>query len=134
LRAVSKYQAAWSHKQALTLIQELLESDPTVKGSWFQFGIELQKTGELIGDVGFLYSDELEKSWIGFTLDPTYWGNGYATEAASTVLEFYSKHGVSNVWASTEPDNHSSTKVLTRLGFSLMESTLKDLIFRKTLK
>lgn len=133
LPAVSKYQSSWSAERALALIQELGESDPMVKGRWFQFGIELKETRELIGDVGFLNSDENGKSWIGFTLHPSHWGHGYATEAAKAILDFYSKNEISTFWASTEPDNHLSAKVLNRLGFTLIESTSTDLIFRKTL-
>lgn len=133
LPAVSKYQSAWTRERALNLIREMSESDPMVKGRWFQFGIESQKTHELIGDIGFLNSDENGKSWIGFTLDPEHWGNGYASEAARAVLDFYSKHEVSMVWASTEPENLSSARVLGRLGFHLIDSTPHDLIFSKNL-
>lgn len=133
LAIVSKYQSAWSSERASALIQELKESDPMAKGRWFQFGIELLETQELIGDIGFLNTDENGKSWIGFTLHPDHWGNGFATEAANAVLDFYSKREISTVWASTEPDNHLSAKVLYRLGFTLIESTPTDLVFCKRL-
>ncbi len=133
LPLVAKYQSPWSEERARTLIRGMTECGPTATGRWFQFGIELQKTSELVGDVGFLNCDEHGKSWIGFTLDPAHWGNGYATEAAAVVLNFYSRQNVKTVWAATEPDNYSSAKVLTRLGFSVSESTPTDLIFYKAL-
>jgi RimJ/RimL family protein N-acetyltransferase len=133
LPQVSKYQSPWSPERALSLILELRASHPATPGRWFQFGIELSETHELIGDVGFLYADENGKSWIGFTLDPAHWGKGFATEAARAVLDFYSKQDVSGVWASTEPENDHSARVLRRLGFTLIESTPTDLVFCKKL-
>jgi RimJ/RimL family protein N-acetyltransferase len=133
LPLVAKYQSAWSRESALNLIEELLQSTPTTKGHWFQFGIELRDKCELIGDIGFLNTDENGKSWIGFTLDPAHWGKGFATEAANAVLDFYARNKIDSVWASTEPGNELSAKVLYRLDFILFDSTPIDLVFYKKL-
>ena len=107
------------------------ESFPAATGKWFQFGIELKETGALIGDIGFLNTDEVGKSWIGFTLDSQYWRRGLATEAVGAVLAFYSTFGITTIWASTDPANTASQRVLEKLGFVLYESYAEDAIYRK---
>ncbi|MES2803215.1 MAG: GNAT family N-acetyltransferase [Bdellovibrionota bacterium] len=133
LPEVSKFQSweQYSTQKASDLISEMKTSDPSVAGKWFQFGISLKATGELIGDIGFLNTDEHQKSWIGFTLSSTHWGNGYAIEAVEAVLSYYSSLEISKIWASTDPQNHSSAKLLKKLGFSLLESKPEDHIYFK---
>lgn len=72
LPEVARFQASYSLDQANGLILEMSKSDPAGLGKWFQFAIELISEDRLIGDIGFLNSDENGKSWIGFTLDPSY--------------------------------------------------------------
>jgi RimJ/RimL family protein N-acetyltransferase len=134
LPEVSRFQSweQYSIQKASELISEMKASDPSVVGKWFQFGISLKTTGELIGDIGFLNTDEHQKSWIGFTLSSAHWGKGYAIEAVEAVLAYYSSLGISKIWASTDPQNHSSGKLLKKLGFSLLESMPEDHIYFKS--
>lgn len=118
-------------QQAQELITQMENAAPEIEGQWYQFAIELKQTGELIGDIGFLNTDELKRSWVGFTLTPKYWHQGYASEAVSAVLEYYFKIGLSEFWASTDPQNNSSKKLLEKLGFILIESHHDDFIFHK---
>ncbi len=127
---VARFQTAYSSRQAEKLIEEMSKSDPSATGRWFQFGLELRAEKQLIGDIGFLNTDEHQKSWLGFTLDPMYWGRGYATEAVQTVLAHYQKKlGIDTIWASTDPENHASMKLLRRLGFSLVDEKPNDRVF-----
>ena len=132
---VAEFQSwsSFSEVDSEKLIEESNNSDPQIKGKWFQFGIEVIKTGELIGDIGFLNSDEQGKSWIGFTLNSEFWHQGYATEAVTAILSHYADIGIHIVWASTASENHSSKKLLERLGFELSDSKPDDLIFKKQL-
>ncbi len=141
-KAISIYRSApevaefqswenYSKPEAIKLIEKLKNSNPTNKGEWFQFGIEHSKTGELLGDIGFLNEDKNGKSWIGFTLDSKYWQQGFAHEAVSEILSYYLQIGASDVWASIDPVNISSKKLLEKLGFGLNESKPDDLIFNK---
>jgi RimJ/RimL family protein N-acetyltransferase len=126
---VAKFQTAYSLADVEELIQQMSGSDPSVHGKWFQFAIELTAENRLIGDIGFLNHDENEKSWIGFTLDPEYWGRGFATEAVGAVLAYYARLGIFSVWASTDPRNYPSMRLLRNLGFALVDSKPDDVIF-----
>jgi RimJ/RimL family protein N-acetyltransferase len=131
---VARFQSwtEYSVQQAQELILQIDKSSPDVKGEWFQFGIELNATGELIGDIGFLNTDELGKSWLGFTLDSKYWKQGLAIEAVAAVLAFYTNIGISTFWASTDPTNIASQNLLEKLGFVLFENKPDDSIYKKT--
>ena len=107
------------------------EADPSLKAQWFQFGIELISEKELIGDIGFLNTDKNGKSWLGFTLDSSFWNQGYASEAVGAVIGYYAELGISEIWASTDPENKSAAKLLGHLGFTLQESKPDDLILKK---
>jgi len=55
---------------------------------------------------------------IGWTLAQPYWGHGYASEAASGVLDLaFGEVGTGVVWAETSDSNQPSTRLMHRLGF-----------------
>ncbi|AZU60229.1 GNAT family N-acetyltransferase [Neobacillus mesonae] len=70
-----------------------------------------------IGICGLIKRDSLEDVDIGFAFLPKYWGNGYAYEAASAVME-YGKDalGLNRIVAITTQDNHASAKLLEKVG------------------
>lgn len=56
---------------------------------------------------------------IGWRLDPTYWGQGYASEGASAVLKYaFEKLGLEEIVAVTVPQNVKSQSVMNRLGMT----------------
>jgi RimJ/RimL family protein N-acetyltransferase len=104
-----------------------------LEGSWTcqekpgygQFVVELKEGGEPVGICGLLYRDSLDLTDIGFALLPDYWGQGYAFEAASTVLEYgRSTLGIEKIVGLTSEDNLASIKVLRKLGMEF-ERTVK---------
>ena len=135
LPEVAQYQS-WTQyplEKAISLIDEMKSAAPEIKGQWFQFGIELIENNELIGDIGFLNTDADNKSWIGFTLDSGYWNKGYAIEAVAAVIEFYKELGLTEIFASTDPMNLSSKKLLEKLEFNIIEVHPEDIIFQKVI-
>ncbi len=123
----------YSLEESKKLINESLSSDPSIASMWFQFGIEELNSGKLIGDIGFFNQDEDGKCWIGFTIDSSYWRKGFGSEAVREIISYYQKIGISNVWASIDPRNISSQKLLEKLGFELIESKPDDLVFCRNL-
>jgi RimJ/RimL family protein N-acetyltransferase len=62
---------------------------------------------------------------IGWHLHPAHWGNGYATEAAETVLDDAFARGLARVIAVTDPANHASQAVCRRLGMTALGRTTR---------
>jgi len=74
---------------------------------------------ELIGDIGvhFLASDEFSVE-LGCTLNQNYHGKGYATEALKSVVNYlFDDLGKRRIIASIDSRNHSSIRLIERLGF-----------------
>jgi len=87
----------------------------------FGFGlylVELKENGTPIGICGLIKRASLKDVDLGFAFLPKFWGNGYAYESASAVMAYgKSAFGLNRIVAVTTPDNHSSIKVLEKLGF-----------------
>jgi RimJ/RimL family protein N-acetyltransferase len=89
-----RYRSVSDTNRYLNLIPESVEDvsdfisrtskEINIPGTWFQFAIVEQNTGSLIGDVGihFLFLEnglENKQVEIGYTLDKSFRGKGYAT-------------------------------------------------------
>ena len=85
----------------------------------FQLAIVLPAEGRLIGSCGLrrpLGDDRTAD--IGYELDPDYWGQGYATEAARAMVQFgFRELGLQRLTSWCIADNAASARVLARLGF-----------------
>lgn len=86
---------------------------------WYlPWSIKLRKEDTLLGDIGFKGPVTNNAVEIGYGLEETYWGNGYATEAATAMKDYaFSQEGCYFVEAETEPSNAASQRVLEKLGF-----------------
>jgi len=63
---------------------------------------------------------------LGYCLDETAWGKGFATEAAEAVLQWaFDALDLNRVQAETDTRNTASSRVLEKLGF-VREGTLRD--------
>ena len=62
---------------------------------------------------------------IGWQLHPDSWGNGFASEAASAVLDRGFAGGLPEVWAVTYLDNKRSVAVCERIGMGLLGITCR---------
>lgn len=60
---------------------------------------------------------------LGYWLDRTVWGRGYATEAAAAVVRFaFGEAGLRQLRAGHAADNAASAKVLLKLGFEPLDT------------
>jgi RimJ/RimL family protein N-acetyltransferase len=90
----------------------------------FQLAIIHKEAGKLIGDCGLRRRDEvsfgisaLSEADIGYELDPSYWGRGYATEAVRTLVDFgFTQQGLDRVWTYCIADNERSWRLMERIG------------------
>lgn len=88
-------------------------------GTWFQFVIIIQDTGELVGDIGVHFSAENNfQAELGITLGEVHQGKGYATEALNEIISYLFNHlEKRRITASIDPRNLRSVSLFERLGF-----------------
>lgn len=87
-------------------------------GTWFQFGVRLRGSGELVGDFGVHFPvDEPFQAEVGVTVAPSHQGRGLATEALSGMLShLFGPAGKHRVFASVDPRNHASMALMRKVG------------------
>lgn len=60
---------------------------------------------------------------LGYWLEESAWGRGFASEAATAVVRFaFEKVGLSRLRAAHASENEASSRVLRKLGFQLLDS------------
>ncbi len=76
---------------------------------------------------GLLKRESLDDPGIGFAFLPAFWGNGYAYEAASAVMD-YAKAVLclSRILAITVEGNFGSIRILEKLGMQFERLTQLD--------
>jgi RimJ/RimL family protein N-acetyltransferase len=93
-------------------------TDLTDAGQALTLGIEVARSGELIGDVVlFWHSREHRGGEIGYVVHPDFAGDGYATEAAHALLRLaFDDLGLHRVTARIDERNEPSARLARRLG------------------
>jgi RimJ/RimL family protein N-acetyltransferase len=84
----------------------------------YQLAVTLPETGELIGNCGLRleHPGALEGD-IGYELASQHWGNGYATEAARSMLTLgFEELRLHRIWAGCIAENVGSAHVLEKIG------------------
>nr|MBN2278750.1 GNAT family N-acetyltransferase [candidate division Zixibacteria bacterium] len=84
--------------------------------------VVLKDNGEIIGDCG-LETDEIDSRLIvgiGFDFKRSYWGKGYATEAARAVMEYgFTNLEFDSIFGWIDPKNGPSRRVAERIGMKM---------------
>ena len=83
-------------------------------------GIFLNNENEKLIGIGeiFDFNKKVNSITIGYTLNESYWGNGYATETTKTIVDFLFQHiQINRIQAFVMPENEKSKKVLHRNSF-----------------
>ncbi len=110
-----------SRNEALEKVARFQDIDHPVHGCWAvtrkedgtPVGTMLLKPIPASGQEPLEDSTDIE---IGWHFHPDHWGNGYATEAATAVLEHAFNAGLEQVVAVTNPANEASQSVCRRIG------------------
>jgi RimJ/RimL family protein N-acetyltransferase len=88
-------------------------------GSIGLLAIQRKSPGDVIGYCGLVDDAGPEgEPELAFELLRRVWGRGYATEAASAVLDWARAAGYGRVWASVWDWNSASRRVLAKVGFA----------------
>lgn len=116
--AIAQYQdwdMPYQAERAITRLTALEAFDDVAEGEWISFAIE--HDGEVVGDVVAGIREGGGIAEIGFTLAPAHHGRGFASEAASAMVDhLIANHGVHRIEASLDPENVASMRVLEGLG------------------
>jgi len=101
-------------KKMIERIGEQWEADGY--GLW---AVESRDTAGLLGRCGFQYLPETKEVEIDYILGPEHWGRGFASEAASAVLQHgLDDLGFTRVIGIVHPENLSSKGVLKKIGMT----------------
>ena len=99
-------------------------------GDAFPFAITLHN--RLIGCVSLQDNPARGQVVLGYWVAVSYWGFGYATEAANAILGFgFGWLGLAGIGAAHYEENTGSARVLTKLGFVETGRSLHPCLARK---
>ena len=94
----------------------------------FEMAVELREGGRLIGGCRLNKTSTIA-AHIGYIFNKEYWGRGYATEVAKALVRHgFTKLGVHRIYATCEPDNIASKRVLEKAGMVLEGRLREDMI------
>lgn len=100
--------------QADAYIQKILTGE-----NIFYWVVLLEETRQPVGVITFIKRNYLQHHDIGFAFLPRFFGKGYAYEAAAAVLNsIVSTNILTQILATTIPQNKSSIRLLEKLGLS----------------
>jgi [ribosomal protein S5]-alanine N-acetyltransferase len=113
----------WSLQQVEEMLAENARLFAEEKlGLWF---IETKSDREIIGFMGLWYFFEEEQPQLVYALLPTATKKGYATEAATKIIEYgFDELGFDYLVASCDRPNIESQQVAVRLGMRQVEERI----------
>src|SRR5258708_29165729 len=90
-------------------------------GAW---SVERKSDGVLLGRAGMINPEGWPGLEIGWTLGKSYWGKGYATEAAAAAMRYaFMTQPLDRLISNIDPQNIASQAVAKRLGETKGERT-----------
>lgn len=109
-------------KEMIELFDQLAENHRAIR-----FSIIEKESNEIIGSCGFNSFDvEGATAEIGYDLAKAHWGNGYAPECISALIDYaFTTLSISKIEAKIEPGNRNSIKVVEKLNFTF-EGTFQE--------
>jgi [ribosomal protein S5]-alanine N-acetyltransferase len=98
-------------------------------GEHNEFAICTRATGHLIGGIGLDVNARHKRGHLGYWFGVNYWGKGYATEAASAVLDYgFQTLELHRIEAGHYPRNSASGRVLEKIGMKFEGVMRGDLL------
>ncbi|MCR9258696.1 MAG: GNAT family N-acetyltransferase [Pseudomonadaceae bacterium] len=122
---------ATNRSEAEVQLAEAISAQSVTPRLKYFLAMELIDTpGLTIGDAGFTWIGD-DVAEIGYFLEPAYWGNGYATDAAQTMTKLAFELGAKHVIASCFADNTASENVMKRCNMVKQPTSDKNrLVYR----
>ncbi|MFD1606824.1 GNAT family N-acetyltransferase [Oceanobacillus luteolus] len=103
-----------------------VQSELIKEGSEFPLAIVSKELDEIIGTITIRVDKNNNKGELGYWIGKDYWGNGFATEAVHTIIQFgFTQLELNKIWAAALSRNTASILVLEKAGLQ-KEGTLKQ--------
>lgn len=98
----------------------------------YVFGVELRDEPGMLGTVGlYVRATDPEQAMLGYAYGRPAWGRGIATEAARSMVEIgFDILGLRRIWASCDPGNAGSRRVLEKVGMTIEGLLRQDMVIR----
>lgn len=114
------------------LAGQFARTELTAEGQVLVLGAELAGTARVVGDVVlFLRSEQHAGGEVGWVFSPDVAGRGYATEAASAVLDLaFDDLGLHRVVARLDARNTASARLASRLGMRQEAHFVRSELFK----
>ncbi|QSO50661.1 GNAT family N-acetyltransferase [Alicyclobacillus curvatus] len=101
-----------------------------LEGKQYTFAITTASDGVLIGSIGIGVQHEHARGELGYWIGRAYWGQGYGTEAARTVLDFaFDTLQLHRVYAYAMTSNPGSTRIMEKIGMKF-EGVLRQHVLK----
>ena len=102
------------------------------EGDYLTLALCRKSDDQLIGQMNAMYrSEEHRKGEFGYVINPRFGGQGYATEASRALISALFESGLFlRVIANIDPRNHSSVKLVERLGLRREAHHIQDYWFK----
>jgi len=103
------------------VIAPLLKPSGNNRKKDYSWTIRDKKTNEFLGEIGISIAPErYRRATLHYSLLPRYWGNGFATEAANSLIKYcFEELKLHRIEAGCAVDNLASVRVLEKLGMCL---------------
>ncbi len=83
------------------------------------FAVVLKREHKMIGTIELHTYTKDYKAELGYTINPSYWGNGYAVEASKAVLAWgFEELNLKRIECNTFANNFRSIRVCEKLGLT----------------
>lgn len=107
-------------------------TEPFSIDDWFQIGITLRATGEVVGDCGLHARDHDRRQFeLGITLARPAQRHGFGLEAMRAMLEFlFRRPDTHRVFCSVDPRNRACVNLLEKAGMRREAHLLESLWFK----
>lgn len=119
---VARYQnwtLPFERARATELVDSVVAMDGPENDEWWMLTVADRDDSNILGDMALHFSSEGRCAEIGYTLGSAHWGQGYAAEAATALVDWlFEAHPMTRVFGMLHPDNPASARVLERVGMT----------------
>ena len=119
LRNLRDFRWPYTRDDAQQWVERLPADWETGKSAVFAICLNGFAPPQLVGSIGLVFEQPSNRAEIGYWIGREYWGQGIATEASVSMLDFaFSELGLHRVYAECLTRNPASAAVLKKVGMT----------------